>query len=286
MLLTRKEMTYDFGGARLDPVADREALGWMMNQFLYGEVTGIQVGRWLYDAPDLESARFLARQAVEELQHIDNFLVILGLIDVAPAAPHPVLRFLATGMMGSSWAEHVSLEMAAGEGYVLMCFYAIIDTLDQPQAVDILKRAVRQEERHVEFGERQTMKAIEGHPGRRRRLLGLNLVSLWGIRRLARFIEQRLPKGSPVLRQLPQFLAKVVHVHELRMQRMGLLDRPLAALPTWRRVALVLEAYAGKLVGALVPKRNRRLTDTYLADPALRPLALPSRHDEGPPALL
>jgi hypothetical protein len=33
-------MTFDFGGAPLDPVRDREALGWMMNQFLYGEITG------------------------------------------------------------------------------------------------------------------------------------------------------------------------------------------------------------------------------------------------------
>ena len=59
-------MSFDFGGAKLDPVKDREMLGWMFNQFLYGEVTGIQIGEWLYNAPDLESARFLSRQAVEE----------------------------------------------------------------------------------------------------------------------------------------------------------------------------------------------------------------------------
>ena len=41
MLLTREEMWFDFGGAKLDPVADRDAIAWAMNQFLYGEVTGI-----------------------------------------------------------------------------------------------------------------------------------------------------------------------------------------------------------------------------------------------------
>src|SRR5438552_10105354 len=110
MLLSRQEMTFDFGGARLDPVRDRALLGWMMNQFLYGEVTGIQVGHWIYEAPDLESARFLARQAVEEFQHVDNFLRIMAMLGCAPAAPHPVVRFLSTGMMGGSWGEHVALE--------------------------------------------------------------------------------------------------------------------------------------------------------------------------------
>src|SRR5438552_12524117 len=127
MLLTRQEMTFDFGGARLDPVRDRALLGWMMNQFLYGEVTGIQVGHWIYDAPDLESARFLSRQAVEEFQHVDNFLRILAMLGCEPKPAHRAVRFLATDMMGSSWAEHVALEMASGEGFVLMAFYAIID---------------------------------------------------------------------------------------------------------------------------------------------------------------
>src|SRR3954447_6117877 len=112
MLLSREEMTFDFAGARLDPVQDREVLSWMLNQFLYGEVTGIQIGHWLYDAPDIESARFLARQAVEEFQHVDNFLRIMTMIGVTPDKPNSVVRFLATGMMGGSWAEHVALEMA------------------------------------------------------------------------------------------------------------------------------------------------------------------------------
>src|SRR5712672_2091755 len=106
MLLTRDEMTFDFAGAKLDPVRDRELLEWMFNQFLYGEVTGIQVGHWLHAAPDFESARFLARQAVEELQHVTNFLKIMQALGVSPQPAHPTLRFLATGMMGDDWAEH------------------------------------------------------------------------------------------------------------------------------------------------------------------------------------
>src|SRR5262245_2648370 len=111
MLLSRAEMTFDFGGAKLDSSRDQKLLGWIMNQFLYGEVTGIQVGHWIYEAPDLESARFLSRQAMEEFQHVENFLRIMNLIGTEPAKPHPAVRFLSTGMMGASWAEHVALEM-------------------------------------------------------------------------------------------------------------------------------------------------------------------------------
>ena len=56
MLLTREEMTLDFEGAKLDPSRDRVLLEWLINQFLYGEITGIQVGQWIYDAPTIHAA--------------------------------------------------------------------------------------------------------------------------------------------------------------------------------------------------------------------------------------
>ena len=292
MLLTREEMSFDFQGGTLDPVRDRAMIEWMMNQFLYGEITGIQVGHWLYDAPDLEAAKFLARQSLEEMQHVDNFLRIMMMLNCQPKPAHPAVRFLATGMMGGSWAEHVALEMAQGEGFVLMAFYAIIDTLDHKPSVDILRRAVKQEERHVEFGEQQTMKVVEGRPWLRRRLLGLSLVSMWGVRRLAAFMRDRLPKDHPVLRHLPQFLELTNRCAELRLRRTGLLDRPLAELGGARRALLVAEAYGGKALGALAslvtlplrllpfwPKK-KKLTETYLADPHITGFQLPA----GPPA--
>jgi len=292
MLLSREEMSFDYQGGTLDPVRDRDLLEWMMNQFLYGEMTGIQVGHWLYHAPDVEAARFLARQSLEEMQHVDNFLRIMTMMGLKPQPAHPAVRFLATGMMGGSWAEHVALEMAQGEGFVLMAFYAIIDTLDHKPSVDILRRAVKQEERHVEFGEQQTMKVVEGRPWLRRRLLGLSLVSMWGVRRLAAFMRDRLPKDHPVLRHLPQFLELTNRCAELRLRRTGLLDRPLAELGGARRALLVAEAYGGKALGALAslvtlplrllpfwPKK-KKLTETYLADPHITGFQLPA----GPPA--
>ena len=287
MLLTRDEMTFDFGGAKLDPARDKELLEWMFNQFLYGEVTGIQVGHWLYDAPDMEAAKFLARQALEEMQHVDNFLRIMTMLGYQPKPAHAAVRFLATGMMGGSWAEHVALEMAQGEGFVLQAFYAVIDTLDHKPSVDILKRAVKQEERHVEFGEQQTMKAIEGRPWLRRRLLGLSLVSMWGVRRLAGYIHKKLPADHVVLRHLPAFLEHANTCAELRLRRIGVLERPLAEISGAKRAALVAEAYGGKLLGGLASLvalplkllpwfRRRRVTDTYLADPHVTGYQLPA----------
>ena len=295
MLLTREEMTFDFGGAKLDPTKDRELLEWMCNQFLYGEVTGIQVGHWLYEAPDFDAAKFLARQALEELQHVDNFLRIMAMLGCQPKPAHGAVRFLATGMMGSSWAEHVALEMAQGEGFVLQAFYAVIDTLDHKPSVDILRRAVKQEERHVEFGETQTMKAIEGKPWLRRRLLGLSLVSMWGVKKIATYIEKRVPPGHVVLEKLPAFLEHANRCAELRLQRIGVLDRPLSELGSAKRAALVAEAYGGKLLGGIgglvvslarmlpfVPKK-KRLTDTYLADAHIRGYLPPPQDAEAQP---
>lgn len=285
MLLSREEMAFDFGGKKLDPVRDKDVIVWAVQQFLYGEVTGIQIGHWLFNAPDLESARFLSRQAVEEFQHVGNFLRILEILGARPDKATGVVRFLATGLMGNDWAEHVSMEMALGEGLVLQAFYAMIETVDQEEITAILKRGVKQEERHVEFGERQTKKAIQGKPWLRRRLLGLSLVTLWGVARLEALMKRSLPMDHPALQQLPALVRHTVRVAELRLQRIGLVDRPLSSISAPRKLLYVLEAYAGKLLGGLLGFvlgvvlfplrmlgffRPKRLTDTYLDDPHVR----------------
>ncbi len=285
MLLSREEMAFDFGGKKLDPVRDKEVIVWAVQQFLYGEVTGIQIGHWLYNAPDLESARFLSRQAVEEFQHVGNFLRILEILGARPDKAAGPVRFLATGLMGNDWSEHVAMEMALGEGLVLQAFYAMIETVDEAEITAILKRGVKQEERHVEFGEQQTAKAIRGKPWLRRRLLGLALVTLWGVARLEALMKRRLPMDHPTLQVLPELVRHTVRVAEVRLQRIGLIDRPLSSLSSGRKLLYVLEAYAGKLASGLLGMvlgvvlfplrmvgffRPKRLTDTYLDDPQVR----------------
>jgi hypothetical protein len=270
MLLERHEMTYDFGGARLVLPRDRELLRFVMSQFLYGEVTGIQCGHWLYHAPDLEAARFFAKQSVEELTHVSHIRRIFELLETTPEPPHRAIRFLATGFTGASFAEHVALEMAQGEGFVLMVFYALIDLIEDPRINRILAAAVVQEERHVGFGEERTIREVARDPRLRPHLLGLNLLSLTVMAQFAtRVVPRVADPDHPVLRQLPAFLARTTEVTALRLARLGLLDRPLAEISRAQRAALIASALARRAAASILPKRRRLLTDTYLDDPYL-----------------
>ena len=181
-----------------------------------------------------------------------------------------MVRFLSTGMMPNGFAEHVCLEMALGEGFVLMALYGVIDTVAHEEIRSILSRAVKQEERHVEFGEERTMQAIRERPALRRRLLGFSLVSIWAVRRLARFMRSRLPRQE-VLAQLPEFLEFSVECAEKRLSRMGVLTKPLRNLGALEKTLAVASAYGTSLIAAplrLLPRK--RLTDTYLDDPAVQ----------------
>lgn len=271
MLLNREEMTFAFGEARFDSERDRELLVWTFSQFLYGEVTGIQVGHWLYRAPTLDAANFLARQAVEELSHVDRFREILDRLDSVPVPAHPAVRFLASGMMGDDWAEHVCLEMALGEGYVLTVLYALIDTVADEGIRNILIRATRQEERHVSFGESETVKALTDHPKLRRRLLGLSLWSLMGVSILARAIEKRCDRNHPVLGLFPEFLRHLRRTTELRLERLGILRGPVSDIPFPSRWGMMLTSAAGHFARRLRPGRRPKLTRTYLSDERLGP---------------
>lgn len=278
MLLTREEMTFDFGGARFDPVRDAKILAWAMNQFLYGEVMGIQVGHWIYAAPDLDAARFLARQAVEEFQHVGNFLRILELLGEKPAPAHKAVRFLSTGAMPDNWEEHVTMEMAIGEGLVLQCFYAMIDTIDHEEIVAILKRGVKQEERHVAFGEERTMRALKDKPSVKTRLLGQAVVTSIAVGRIESYMKKNLPEDHAVLRQLPAFTRHTLAMMERRLERMGLSDKPLSEMSALEKAKLVglsfgekaLNGVAKTLLGPFGYGKQPRLTDIYLDDPDVR----------------
>jgi hypothetical protein len=271
VLLTREEQTYDFGGARFDLDRDRPILSWIFSQFLFGEVTGVQVGEWLARAPDFDAAQFLGRQANEEMAHVKLFLRILRSLGAEPQPPHPALKFLATDFAGGTFLEHTCLEMALGEGFVLMAIYALIDTLPESEVRNLLVGLSRQEEGHVSFGEDQTIRGLRAEPGQARHLLGLSLVSLAVVRQLAGWTRRRYA-DHPVLSQMPGFLAATAGAAELRLSRMGILRRPLASFPASERAAMMASAVARRYGRALNPFRPKPvpLTETYLRDPTVR----------------
>lgn len=267
MLITQEEMAYDFKGAKFDRERDRDLLAWIASQFLYGEVTGIQVGHWILNAPDMDSAKFLARQCIEELQHVDVFMEFHRWLGARPVKVHPVVRFL--GKESDDWEEHCALEMAQGEGLVLMIFYAIIACLPDEKLAQRLEAAARQEEGHVAFGERQTIKAIENDPRVRKRLLGLHLASLWLVKRFEKWIAKRVDRDHEVMSQVPDYLGKIIEVTDLRLQRMKVTTKPLADYGRVETFGLVVSAVARKVLRKFRFWRwfrKRRLTDTYMHD--------------------
>lgn len=267
MLLTREEMAFDFKGAKFDRVKDRDLLAWIASQFLYGEVTGIQVGHWILHAPDVESAKFLARQCIEELQHVDVFMEFFKWLGARPVKGHPVVKFLSSE--SDDWHEHCALEMAQGEGFVLMIFYAIINCIDDEKLAKRMDSAARQEESHVEFGEQQTMKALARNPKLRKRLLGLHLLSLWVVKRFEKWIAKRVDQDHPVMRQIPEYLGRIIQTTDLRLQRMGMTSKPLADYGRFESFRLIVGAVARKSLRKLAFWRwfgKKRLTHTYLHD--------------------
>jgi hypothetical protein len=268
LLLTDAEIRFDFGDARFELPRDRDTLGWVFSQFLYGEVTGIQVGHWIYNAPNLDCAQFLVRQCAQELNHVRFIRKIFDLLGCEPQPAHRMVRFLSTGLMGADWEEHVCMEMALGEGYVLTIFLALIDTIPDPKIQRLLYIAAKQEASHVAFGEQQTKLAAQ-NPRMRQRLLGMSLVSLLGMRRLAKQIGQKMQPEHPVWRQLPAFADHAANISELRLQRMGLLDAPLAEMSAWRRYGLLATGLTARALAPLMPARRRRITSRYLDDPQI-----------------
>jgi len=271
MLLTRDEQSYDFGGARFDIERDRDVLAWIFSQFLFGEVTGVQVGTWLAQAPDFDAAQFLARQANEEMAHVKLFLRVLASLKAEPRPPHRALKFLTTDFAGGTFLEHCALEMALGEGFVLMAIYALIDTLPESETRRLLVGLSRQEEGHVSFGEEQTVTALRRDPTQARHVLGLALVSFAALGRLGGWVRRRYP-DHPVLSQMPGFLGATLDAAELRMRRIGVLDRPLARIPAAEKTAIAAASVGRRYGRALNPFRPKPvpLTETYLRDPAVR----------------
>ncbi|MHC4839584.1 MAG: ferritin-like domain-containing protein [Planctomycetota bacterium] len=270
MLLTREEMAHDFGEAKFELPRDKDLLAWIFSQFLYGELTGVQIGHWIRQAPDVESAKFLARQCIEELQHVDVFLELFKWLGARPVKVHPVVKFLSAE--SADWNEHCALEMAQGEGFVLMIFYGIIDCMPDEKLKHKLEMACRQEESHVEFGEQQTMAALKRNPRLRKRLLGLHILSLWAVKRFEKWLDKRIDKDHPVLKQLPGLLQSIISQTDTRLQRMGMTDKPLAEYSGISKFGAVVSAVTRKGLRKLRFWRwfkNRSLTRTYMGDPYL-----------------
>lgn len=275
MLISREELRFDFQGAKFDlnSGADLELLGWIFNQFLYGEVTGIQCGHWLYHAPHLSAATFLAKQASEELSHVRKILRVLSLLRQKPRKAHWAIRFLATGMMGASWGEHVALEMALGEGLVLGIFYAMADTIPHPEIEKILNSAAVEEERHVEYGEREALRWLESSPRSRKLWLVYAEIQLFVLGRLKKQVLKKLSgqlgNAHPITLRFEPFYDHLIRTFERRMKSLGMMTE-LEESRRGLRQGMLLLSFPFLWMRERFRLKRSLLTESYLEDPILR----------------
>lgn len=206
---------YDFGGATfdLDAPLDREVLCFILSQALYGEATGVFCGKSLYAAVSLEAARFYARQARQELGHLQVFADIFRILDLQPKPGHWVLRRLSSH--NNYYPLKVLLEHAIGEGMVMDVFKDVLlqtipDTDERGR--EVLKRLrgiCREEAEHVAWGERETRRILEASPWLKTPFYGLVELQLKLLPLLVRHLGETASE-HPVLRQAPQFIDHVV----------------------------------------------------------------------------
>jgi hypothetical protein len=208
------EHSYDFGGAKFDlnREEDREILRFILSQALYGEATGVYCGKSLYAAGSLEAAQFYVRQAKQELAHLQLFADIFRELDLEPLPAHWVIRLLSSH--NNYYPLKVLMEHAIGEGLVLDIFKEVLLQAlpDEDPRVPLIKKKLRvvcrEEEEHIGWGEKETMRLLAEKPWLRTPYYGLVELQLSVLPALVRAFEKRA--GShPVLRHLPGFVEHV-----------------------------------------------------------------------------
>jgi hypothetical protein len=232
--------SYDFGGATFDlgDAADRELVRFILSQALYGEATGVYCGKSLYAAGSLEAARFYIRQARQEINHLELFAEIFRKLDLEPVPAHWVVRVLSAH--NNYYPLKVLMEHALGEGMVLDIFREVlIQTLDDadPRVPDIKKKLAvvcREEEEHVAWGEKETVRLLGEKPWLRTPFYGLLELQLAVAPFLVRAFADRA-RGHKVLAHLPTFLAHVRGRMWKQGQRLGFVpaERPGLGKRLW-----------------------------------------------------
>ena len=222
-----EEESFDFKGAQFDvhKKEDREILTFLLSQALYGEATGVFCGMSLYAAQSLEASKFYIRQAHQEMNHLRLFAKIMKTLELQPTKGHWVLRLLSSH--NHYYPLKVFMEHAIGEGLVHDIFKEVLlQTLpEQDEKYDMasvfkkLRMICKEEQEHVDWGERETIRLIQENPSLKKPLAGLLDLQLILAPKIA---SQFSDKQHPVLQKLPAYVLFTTQRAKRQAETMGI----------------------------------------------------------------
>ncbi|MGE0820727.1 MAG: ferritin-like domain-containing protein [Candidatus Binatia bacterium] len=219
MLLTREEMTLYKGAPRFSVENDRETIIRALSHLFYGEVGAVKIGYWVTKAPDLEGMMEIVKQTRDETRHAAIFRRLLKRYNAEPL--QAVLGDMDElhGVSSHTWEEMLFESMVVGEGLALVLLYLYHDAIADEPIRHGLRRVIRDEESHVEYGEQKIAAVLAERPEYRDRLL---VMQDQLIQHYSSFITGQTPADAleAMIAETPM---AIIQMHGIRLQRLGII---------------------------------------------------------------
>jgi len=219
MLLTREEMTLHHGAPRFSVESDHSVILRALSHLFYGEVGAVKIGQWVTKAPDLEGMLEIVKQTRDETRHTAIFRRLLQRYGAAPETALVNDMDELHGVISHTWEEMLFESMVVGEGLALTLIYFYHDIIADLPIRRGLQRVIRDEEEHVDYGERKIMEYLPQKPELKTRLLVLQEQL---IQHYSGVITGQTPT-DPLEEMIAGFPMTIIQMHMTRLQRMGLL---------------------------------------------------------------
>ncbi|NOT55595.1 MAG: ferritin-like domain-containing protein [Deltaproteobacteria bacterium] len=218
MLLTREEMTLHRDAPRFAMATDRDAILRALSHLFYGEIGAVKIGQWVTKAPDLEGMLEIVKQTRDETRHTAIFRRLLQQYKAEPS--QEVLRDMDDLHVAISrtWEEMLFESMVVGEGLALILIYFYHDVIADPAIRRGLQRVIRDEESHVEYGEKKIMEYLARKPELRDHLLAMQEQL---IQHYSGVITGQTPADG-LEEMIAEFPMAIIQMHVTRLQRMGM----------------------------------------------------------------
>jgi 1,2-phenylacetyl-CoA epoxidase catalytic subunit len=130
-------------------------LRYTLSQFMHGEQLALVAASQLVECtPDLEGKYYAATQVVDEARHVEVFARYLhDKLGMTTFPPAPLVRDILGELIKSpEWdVKYLGVQVLL-EGLALASFHVLHDTCQEPVLRDVLHYVMRDEARHVAFG--------------------------------------------------------------------------------------------------------------------------------------